>query len=254
MRFFLGTHETSWMKKTEIPLFISRRRLARTKNAPQAQGPWSLDSGGFTELNMFGKWVTPPSQYADEVQQWQERCGKMQWAAIQDWMCEPFVLEKTGLSVQEHQARSVQSYLDLSALAPMIPWTPVLQGWNRDDYHAHVEQYRGAGVPLSTCPAVGVGSVCRRQGTQEAIDLFAELSVYGLALHGFGLKSLALKSPNIRNALASADSLAWSYQARRRAPLPGCKHKSCANCLRFALKWRAGIVERITTPLQLVMF
>jgi hypothetical protein len=224
------------------------------KSVPVALGPWALDSGGFSELNLFGNWKTTPNQYADEVQRWKDQCGNLQWAAIQDWMCEPFVLDKTGLTIREHQERSVESYLTLSALAPTIPWTPVLQGWHRDDYHSHVEQYLTVGVRLHDSPAVGVGSVCRRQGTQDAIDLFADLSAYGFKLHGFGLKTRALKSPYIRKALASADSLAWSYQARLDAPLDGCSHKSCANCMRYALRWRSKIIGTISSPLQTVMF
>jgi hypothetical protein len=34
MQFYLGTHETSWLKRTSVPLFISRRRLARLRKAP----------------------------------------------------------------------------------------------------------------------------------------------------------------------------------------------------------------------------
>jgi hypothetical protein len=29
-----------------------------------------------------------------------------------DWMCEPFMLAKTGLSVREHQQRTVTNYLN----------------------------------------------------------------------------------------------------------------------------------------------
>lgn len=32
----------------------------------------------------------------------------------------------------------------------------------------------------------------------------------------------------------SADSLAWSFDARRSAPLPDCAHANCATCLRYA--------------------
>jgi hypothetical protein len=41
-------------------------------------------------------------------------------------------------------------------------------------------------------------------------------------------------------------SMAWSYAARRDPPRPGCtSHKNCANCLRYAAKWRAGIVAHL---------
>ena len=36
-----------------------------------------------------------------------------------------------------------------------------------------------------------------------------------LRLHGFGLKTTALSAPGITRMLYSADSMAWSYNARR---------------------------------------
>ena len=64
-----------------------------------------------------------------------------------------------------------------------------------------------------------------------------------LRLHGFGVKLTGLESYG--DALVSADSMAWSYSARRTHPLHGCTHKSCANCLRFALRWRDQVVTRL---------
>jgi hypothetical protein len=39
--------------------------------------------------------------------------------------------------------------------------------------------------------------------------------------------------------------MAWSYRARRSPALPGCTgHRNCANCLRYALAWRARLRTR----------
>jgi len=81
---------------------------------------------------------------------------------------------------------------------------------------------------------VGLGSVCRRQNTSEAGTIVRSLAP--LKLHYFGAKLTGLES--FGDALVSADSMAWSYRARRDWPLPGCTHKSCANCARYALRWR----------------
>jgi hypothetical protein len=244
MQFYLGTHETSWLKRVSVPLFISRRRLARLrKGPPRAIGRWGLDSGGFSELAMYGRWQTSPGLYAEEAQRYMAECGGLDFAAIQDWMCEPFMLEKTGKTVLEHQERTVQSYLDLKALAPGVPWCPVLQGWEIPDYVDHAAMYERAGVDLGSMPRVGVGSVCRRQGTWQAVELFADLRHLKLRLHGFGLKIGFLKQV-FRCGLESFDSLAWSFRARRRgAPLEGCKHASCANCMRYALVWRDQVMS-----------
>lgn len=247
MTFYLGTHETGWLSRAGVPLFVSRRRLARRTTLPVAMAPWALDSGGFTELNLNGRWETSPQQYAGEALRYAAEIGRLDWAAIQDWMCEPVVLAKTGKSIAEHQELSTASYLDLTWIAPDVPWCPVVQGWHPDDYLAHIDLYRSAGVNLTSLPIVGVGSVCRRQGTREVRDIFAGLRGLGLNLHGFGLKVQGLR--RCARMLESADSLAWSFRARKeRRPMDGCTHSSCANCLRFALAWRKEVLSEIARP------
>lgn len=204
MTFYLGTHKAGWLTRTEVPLFVSRRTLCNRKSLPRAMGRWALDSGGFTELNMFGRWETSARQYADEATRFMHEIGGLDFAAIQDWMCEPFVIEGTGKSVREHQQLSIQSWIELRELAPAVPWLPVLQGWEIEDYLEHLEQYRRAGTDLATLPIVGVGSVCRRQGTDEAVQLFTELNAAGIKCHAFGFKLTGLRACS--RLLASADS------------------------------------------------
>ena len=216
---------------------------------PHAQGPWALDSGGFTELTLHGRWQTSPTEYVDAVTRYDEEIGRLGWAAPMDWMCEPSVLASTGLSVAEHQARTVENYCLLRQLAPGLPFIPVLQGWTLGDYLACVDRYQTAGVALATLPLVGVGSVCRRQHTSQIGAIITELAVGGLRLHGFGVKrrGLARYGP----LLASADSLAWSAHARRRPARLGCVgHRNCANCLAYALAWRELVLADLDRPWQ----
>lgn len=243
MKFYLGTHHPGWLWKTDRPLFISRRSLAlrSTKNLRPSLGRWALDSGGFTELTMHGRWKTTVAEYVDAVSTFADRIGNLDFAAPMDWMCEPHMVDRTGLSVREHQERTVANYVELRAVAPDLPIIPVLQGWGIDDYPRCVELYREAGVELSALPLVGLGSVCRRQHTGQIAHLVSSLSAY--SLHGFGVKTGGLNQYGY--LLASADSLAWSYRARNSDPLPGCGHKSCANCMRFALQWRSRLLDRL---------
>ncbi len=237
MRFYLGTHEPNWLEKTSAPLFVSRRRIAGRKNLPRAVGRWALDSGGFTELSMFGGWMTTPEQYAKEVARFRDEIGGMDWASIQDWMCEPHMLLKTGLTVRKHQDLTVDNYLTLKEIAPEIPWVPVLQGWTNGQYYDHLESYSKRGIELEKEPLVGLGSVCRRQNTDRIGGLLIMLE--GISLHGFGFKVQGLKK--YCNQLASADSLAWSFSARMSKPMPGHSHKSCSNCIDYAMDWLSGI-------------
>lgn len=237
MNFFLGTCNPEDLRKTCVQLFVSRRRLIRLKTLPIPCGPWALDSGAFTELAKHGGWRVSAMQYSSEVRRFAQQMGGLQWAAIQDWMCEPFMLAKTGLDVREHQRRTVGSCTLLKQLAPDLPWAPVLQGFTNAEYWDCVRRYEDAGVDLRSLPIVGLGSVCRRQDTAMAEELIRELHDYGIRLHGFGFKIKGIE--RAAKWLKSADSMAWSYDARRSEPLPGCPHQKCANCLRYALKWRA---------------
>ena len=248
MYFFLGVHEPAWLPRTAVPLFVSARRLRRRKTLPKAQFAWALDSGGFTELSLHGGWTVDAMAYSTEVRRWRDRVGNLSWAAPQDWMCEPHILAKTGLTVAEHQRQTVANYLLLRQLAPDLPWVPVVQGWTVADYLRCVELYGERGVDLRTLPLVGLGSVCRRQGTEEIAEVVHALWSLGLRLHGFGVKSAGLR--RCGKWLTSADSMAWSMEARRGDPLPGCRHASCANCLRYALMWRAELLESLPRHYQ----
>ncbi|WP_163506550.1 DUF7221 family queuine tRNA-ribosyltransferase-like protein [Fodinicola acaciae] len=247
MRFYLGTHHPHWLRTIEVPLFISDRTLRRYRTLPTASGLWALDSGGFTELTRYGGWHRSPAHaYATRVQRYHDEIGGLVWAAPQDWMCEPQVLAATGQTVAEHQRRTVMNYLRLRRITPNLPFIPVLQGWTSREYLDCVSRYEDAGVDLASALVVGVGSVCRRQGTADSAAIFTAIHtrVPGIRAHGFGVKTSGLALYG--HLLTSADSLAWSLAARFRPPLPGChRHGSCANCPRFALRWRNEVLANL---------
>lgn len=243
--FYLGSHHASqrWFD-LEVPLFVSRRVLKDRKRLPIATAPWALDSGGFTELSMYGWWETTEQEYVADVRRFADEIGNLDWAAPQDWMCEPWIIAKTvrlgrpAIRKAKHLGRTVRNFLSLrEELGELV--IPVLQGWVRDDYHDCWELYEWSGVDLEAEPVVGLGSVCRRQNTAEAGRIVRSLAP--LRLHYFGAKVTGLG--NFADALTSADSMAWSYRARHDAPLHGCTHKSCANCPRYAMRWRQHVLN-----------
>ena len=250
IRFFLGTHRPTWLWTVhDVPLFVSHRVLRDRKSPfPRATTPWALDSGGFTELSLNGEWRTTPEEYVDSVRRYVDELGHLEWASPQDWMCEPWITAKTGLTVAEHQARTVENYLTLVDLAPDLPFIPVLQGWELDDYHAHADAYAAAGVDLAAQPVVGIGSVCRRQATGQIAGIFDSLRARGLQMHGFGVKTAGLSL--YADQLVSADSLAWSYGARKEARTGKrgtCGKAACNNCLHAALEWRERVLRSLNT-------
>ncbi len=236
MDFYLGTHHPAWLGKVDVPMMVSRRRMPK-RTFPRALAPWMLDSGGFSELNLYDTWTMGAKEYASLVQRYDTEIGHMALAAPQDWMCEPFMLGKTGLTIAEHQRRTTANYLELGDNPKVFP---VLQGWTVDDYLGHVEQYLRSGVDLFEKPVVGLGSVCRRQHTPEVHSIIKRLSAEGLRLHAFGVKKQGLAV--CQGMLASADSMAWSFAGRRGPSIHGGVPKNCANCLHYALDWRDEIV------------
>lgn len=220
MTFYLGTHEVRWLGLAEfarVPLFVSAVRLRVRKLLPQATGRWALDSGGFMTIRQHGYYPTGPAEYTKEVRRWRDEIGGLDWAAIQDWMCEDVMLAKTGKSIEQHQQLTVNSWLELNACDGELPWIPILQGQTVDDYHRHADLYeRHTCIRLDREPLVGIGSVCRRQGTKEAGVIVRSLYARGIRnLHGFGVKTLGLTGKeSYAPYLKSADSLAWSFQGR----------------------------------------
>jgi hypothetical protein len=267
VRFLLGSHQPGWLGKAGVPLFICDRRLKTYKTLPHAAAPWALDSGGFTELQQYGAWTVTPAEYVARVRRYRDEIGGLRWAAPQDWMCEPIVINGgiangqrfvgTRLSVEEHQRRTVLNYAELVRLAPDLDLIPVVQGDDENSYLRCVDLYSSLiGLDLTTMPLVGLGSICRRQATREAGQIIAALHARGVTrLHGFGFKTLGLL--RYGHLLTSADSLAWSLDARKRGKsMPGHlpRHKNCANCLDYALSWRTKVLAAATPTPSLLDF
>jgi hypothetical protein len=239
MIFYLGVHRPNWLGTLDVPLFVSHRTLMNRRTFPRAAAPWALDSGGFTELSTFGEWRTTPEQYVTHAQRYFDEVGPFDFMAPQDWMCEPWITDKTGLTIDEHQKRTVANYLELRSLTD-LPVVPVVQGWERDHYLRCVDLYEAAGVNLGELDTVGLGTVCRRQDTTTAEDIV--LALRPLRIHGFGMKVTGLRRYGY--LLASADSMAWSFGGRMRKPdlHTDCALKSCANCSAYALVWREKVL------------
>lgn len=245
MTFYLTIGDVDWMWRTRVPLMVSRRRLARRPPSMRPRrGPWVLDSGGFTELVLHGAYKVSPVLYAAEAMRYHKLIGNMRWAAIQDWMCEPHMLARTGLTILTHQRKTVASYHRLTTLSSWLPWLPVLQGWTLSDYARCLRMYEDSGVPLKG-RVVGIGSICRRQATAEAGEILQWAHGEGLQVHAFGLK---IKGARLySHYLDSSDSMAWSTHASHRPPLRGHTHAHCTHCLPYALRWRQRVLRGVAS-------
>lgn len=240
MRFYVGVHQPALAKHFDRA-FISINRLWGRKR-PVVCGEWILDSGAFHEIEMFGDYRHDPALYASEVNRLAGLNPGLIAAVSQDWMCEGFILDKTGLAIADHQRLTIERYDALVAKVRGVYLMPVLQGYTPQSYVAHIDQY---GDRLALGTYVGVGSLCKRNDDMRKIEGVIRTIKQArpdLQLHGFGLKLTALRSGEVREGLASADSLAWSWSARRQG--------------RDANDWREAqrFVRRVETmPVQLAL-
>lgn len=215
--FFVGLHQPSDAKHF-TKCCVSVNRL-RARKSDFVVGRWIMDSGAFTEISRYGGYRDTTSVYARHIRRW-STCGQLLCAVSQDWMCEPFILDRTGLTVREHQRRTIQRYDDLVSEDLPVYLMPVLQGYAAHEYVDHIDQY---GDRLAYGAWVGVGSVCKRNASvSSVVDVLGAIHDRrpDLRTHGFGLKLTALSSDHVRDLLWSADSMAWSFAARRQGRNP----------------------------------
>lgn len=275
-RVYLTVNTVAWLGRhdlADVPKCISRNRLAgyRGRRLPRSLAPLLLDSGGFTELKDHGRWRLTAAEYVAEVRLQLAQLGPGQVVAIaqQDWMCESVVIDggqtKDGrfvgtrqlldperrLSLDEmvrhHQKLTVANFVELRRLAPDLPIFPVLQGQSLGQYLRHMAMFIAVGVRFGDEPLVGLGSVCRRQGTQETAQIVRALAAYGLRLHGFGVGARGLSLYGDR--VASIDSNAFSYHGRRQGRCPHGVVAWEANCPVNARTWWTNAEARLTGAL-----
>lgn len=219
--FYVGLHQPADAHRFPRACISIRRLWGRRK--PLRCPDVMIDSGAFAELALYGRYRTSVTDYARELRRLHESGVVNVTAAVtQDYMCEAVMLAKTGLTISEHQRLTIERYDALVACGLPFPIMPVLQGYTLDDYPRHIAAY---GDRLKPGMWVGVGSVCKRNGSPErVVEVLAAIKAVrpDLRLHGFGLKSTALAHPGVRELIHSADSMAWSYAARRQGRDGNC--------------------------------
>jgi hypothetical protein len=241
LTFYVGVSNPAWIARNTAPIMVSHARLRHIRGRlPSGRGPVVIDSGAFTELSRHGRFRTSLAEYVDAVDRYRAEIGTVVWAAPQDWMCEEEVIAHTGLSVEQHQQRTVENFCELDALRPGV-FIPVLQAQSIWKYESCIDLYQRAGVDLWARPVVGVGTLCRRSSTIHVYVLLHQLARLGLRLHGFGVKSdgLVAAAP----CLVSADSAAWSIRARFD---PWAYGRNGRNDLKTALAWSGILAARIS--------
>ncbi|MGV1768773.1 DUF7221 family queuine tRNA-ribosyltransferase-like protein [Agrobacterium vitis] len=220
--FYVGLHQPADARHFVRACISIKRLWTRIKKiiCPDVL----VDSGAFTELFLHGRYRHGVEDYAAVLYRlYTTGVVNITAAVAQDYMCEPFILAKTGLTIEEHQRLTIERYDSLVAelerlFEGPVPFhiMPVLQGFAPRDYVNHIRLY---GDRLKPGMWVGVGSVCKRQGDPRAIIAVLQGIASerpDLLLHGFGVKITSLLHAGVRALLATADSMAWSFAARKQ--------------------------------------
>lgn len=153
--YFVGTDRLTMAYKRNA--MISANALVRNEGGklryrqdPLVVNRWMMDSGAFSQINLYGDFIMSPEEYIKLACKFQYN-GRLACIVTQDYMCEPDVIKKlneTGnqASVRIHQKKTVKRYIELMDLAKkyhlQVPVMPVLQGWEVDDYVDHFYMYR----------------------------------------------------------------------------------------------------------------
>jgi hypothetical protein len=136
-----------------------------------------LDSGAFSELALHGRYRDDVDAYARNLEMAYKLAPTIIAAVGQDYMCEPFILAKTGLTIADHQWLTIDRYDRLLEKGPPMPILPVLQG-----FAPRALRLRARRSPLDAGAHVawqqlfdvdGAGGVVpdRQRGGQRGVDI-----------------------------------------------------------------------------------
>lgn len=245
--FFVGVHQVSDAHQVDYACVSLNRVVGRKSAFRPAKKGTLFDSGAFTTINRDGEYRESPEGFAARAASWVRRTPRTMGVVSQDYMCEPAVLRITGLTVADHQRLTIERYDAILAAWRAIfgrqlaadehgphapPIIPVLQGWTVEDYLSHIDQY---GERLTPGTWVGVGSVCKRQGSVAVIeDILTAIKRRrpDLRLHGFRREADGAAKP--AGAPAAVHRRQHGVELRRPQSRPGRQQHQGGHRLRGA--------------------
>jgi len=244
MKIYLGIYQIKHAQYAPQFMFSVRRLISRRTSVPFNNYNWMLDSGAFSEINLNGKYTFTPEEYLHYVELHQPTLF-----FNMDYICEPFVLQKTGMTVKQHQSKTLDNQIRIMDLLDNYDiksnFAGCIQGWQISDYLNCIDMLKEHGLITSI---MGVGSICRRNSEYQIIKILEAIKqeLPNTKLHGFGIKTDILKIPIVYKYLNSCDSMAWSFAGRKSKKLcMNCKYpnvKNCANCHYYMLNWYNKLV------------
>ena len=239
--FYLGAHHPHWLWRATFPLFISHHRLAGRRSPAAASGvPVGAGLGRV--------YRTVPARPVDHPRRAIRRGDRpVRGAGRTAGLRRPAGLDVRTAHSRPHRPvrprapgphRGQLPGAAGAGAAPAVhPGGAGLAARGLPALRADVPGGRGRpGPPAADRRRVGVPP--SPPGRSPSSSPRWRPSGCGC---GFGIKTSGLH--RYGHLLASADSMAWSYSARRAPALSGCTgHRNCANCLTYDTTWRQHIL------------
>ena len=232
----------------------------------------ALDSAGFTAMVLGGYRWTVAEHVAFVVCNGGDSSRPFPWLwwSAMDYCCEPEIADNRA-EIERRIALTVETYRE--TLEELDWWRaegdtdtpdpmPVLQGRTPADYLRCAEQLATVCRDGRLPTLVGLGSVCRRElrGPDGLLTLLSALDrglPAGVRLHLFGVKGALLEhlGPYLHR-IASVDSAAWDFRARKAAHIEGkpCDVEHRAEHLRAWYCTQRSKLDAARNPAQLGMF
>ena len=190
-----------WPLKYVPRVMLSFNFVRTLKKAWDIDIPFMLDSGAYSVVLKYGRYLWEPKDYLDSIEKWQPDVA---WTM--DYPCEPSARKMGGydvLAAQEMTNENTRKMIDYGV-------SSVVQGWEIRDYLINLDKIKDDGLMTER---LGIGSVCRRGQTDQIVNIIRAIHrnvPRWVKLHGFGIKTSILKT-EARYLLYSADSTAWAY-------------------------------------------
>lgn len=199
-----------------------------------------IDSGGYSILSSDDIDDHPK---VEEYRKYIEK-STPEYYALQDYPCEPSLLNKYDAEVKDHIEKTVNRHIACLNEIPSNIATPVpvIQGWHPDDYVACIDAFRDQGILPNEY--VGIGSIKREHDpitVKNIIKTVYEELPAQTKIHGFGAKTRLFRQTTAALYLDSADSNAYDLVASKNHGTS--RWEACAiEYLRMKMKIEGEIV------------
>jgi len=192
--------------------YTNNKKLALFKFSDETKEIF-LDSGGFSFFTKYSDYPFTVREYVKWICEMQKvNNGKVKYAAIMDYPCEPSINRKAFKTNKERIEKTVENAIKCFENEIPAKWIPVLQGYALDEYIFCLDLYKEHGILTDY---IAIGSMCKRSNISEIVKIVYEIKkVYRGKIHVFGLTIKALRNVALFNLIHSCDTIGYTFACK----------------------------------------